>query len=81
MLTKPIVTYAKRALEFSKPGTLIVFDNVVRSGTVLTDQEPWFQGIRDTFEWLKTEERLEATAVQTVGPKGWDGFAMARVVD
>jgi len=81
MLTEPTVTHAKRALRFSKPGTLVAFDNVVRSGTVLTDKEPWFQEIRDTFGRLKAEKRLEGMAVQTIGPKGWDGFAMARVVD
>lgn len=73
--------YLAYALRFAKKGTVIIVDNVVRQGRVLTDQDAPEQGIRDAFELLKNEKRVECTAVQTVGPKDWDGFAVARVVD
>lgn len=76
------VGYLKWALEFSHVGTLIVIDNVVRSGRVveLENLDPRVVGVRDVFEVMKKEKRLECTAVQTVGSKGWDGFALALVV-
>lgn len=74
--------YLKWALEFSHVGTLIVIDNVVRRGRPvdMENLEPAVVGVRDVFEMLKKETRLECTAIQTVGSKGWDGFAMALVV-
>jgi len=76
--------YAKYALKLAKKGTLIVFDNVVRQGRVISGEgelDVVSKAMRDTFEFLKGEKRVECTALQTVGPKGWDGFAVARVVD
>jgi predicted O-methyltransferase YrrM len=75
------VKYLEYALKFAKKGTLIVFDNVVRQGRVLGDQDMTSQGIRDTFKVLSAEKRVECTALQTVGPKDWDGFALAMVIE
>lgn len=73
--------YAGWALKLARPGTVIVCDNVVRKGQLLSqDGEPAVEGNRALFELLGSEPRLSATAIQTVGRKGWDGFAIA-VVD
>ena len=74
--------YLRWALELSQPGTLIVADNVVRDGAILGESstDPRVQGIRRFFELLAAEPRVSATAIQTVGSKGWDGFALALVV-
>ncbi len=71
--------YAQWALDLSRPGTVIVCDNVVRDGRVLDAEsaEPAIVGTRALFERLGSETRLSATAIQTVGRKGWDGFAIA----
>ena len=68
-------------LELSRPGTTIVVDNVVRQGMVADPEntEPPVQGARRMFELLANERRLDATAVQTVGSKGYDGFVLAIV--
>jgi predicted O-methyltransferase YrrM len=73
--------YIVWALRLSKPGTLIVVDNVVRSGSVIDPNEraPGVRGNRRMFELLSKEPRLSATAVQTVGSKGHDGFVLALV--
>jgi predicted O-methyltransferase YrrM len=73
--------YLSWALKLSHPGTVIVVDNVVRDGLVLdaTTTDPDVQGIRRFFDMLANEPRLTATALQTVGSKGWDGFAIAIV--
>ena len=73
--------YLAWALRLSRPGTTIVVDNVVRGGRILdsTSGDPHIEGIRRMFEMMKAEPRLSATAVQTVGAKGWDGFALAVV--
>ena len=73
--------YLEWALKLAKPGTLIVTDNVVREGTVAdaASTDPGVQGIRTMFERMGSEPRLIATAIQTVGSKGYDGFAMAVV--
>jgi predicted O-methyltransferase YrrM len=75
--------YLEWALKLSHIGTLIVCDNVVRNGTVADpDQtEPDVVGTRKFFDLLSKEERLSATAIQTVGSKGYDGFAMALVIE
>ncbi|RDL37117.1 S-adenosyl-L-methionine-dependent methyltransferase [Venustampulla echinocandica] len=75
--------YFKRALEFSRAGTLIVVDNVVRRGRVVDagSEDPNVLGIRKLFEMFKNEKRVETTAIQTVGGKGWDGLAFALVVE
>jgi predicted O-methyltransferase YrrM len=74
--------YLGWALRLSRPGSVIVCDNVIRSGRI-TDAgsgDAGVDGTRAFFERLAAEPRLKATAVQTVGAKGWDGFAIA-VVD
>jgi predicted O-methyltransferase YrrM len=75
-------TYLKWALKLSKSGTLIVADNVVREGTVVDESsaDPATRGVREMFAMMAAEPRLTATAIQTVGSKGYDGFAIALVV-
>jgi predicted O-methyltransferase YrrM len=76
-------TYLREALRLSHPGTVIVVDNVVRGGAVADprDTSAGVLGSREVTELVAAEPRLEATALQTVGAKGWDGFLLARVVD
>jgi predicted O-methyltransferase YrrM len=71
--------YLPLVLELSRPGTLIVADNVVRDGAVLHPTDPDARGVRDFLELLAAEPRVSATAIQTVGAKGYDGFALALV--
>jgi predicted O-methyltransferase YrrM len=73
--------YLEWALRLSRPGTAIVVDNVVRQGEVVdaTSREPDVIGVRRMFDLMAHEPRLSATAIQTVGAKGWDGFALAIV--
>nr|MBA2476849.1 O-methyltransferase [Actinomycetota bacterium] len=73
--------YFAWALELSRPGSLIVADNVVRGGAVLdpASSDPRVRGIRRLIELLAAEPRVSATAIQTVGAKGYDGFAVALV--
>jgi predicted O-methyltransferase YrrM len=75
-------TYLEWALKLANPGALIVTDNVVREGEIVDadSEDPAIQGTRRMFEMLAAEPRLSATAIQTVGSKGYDGFAMAVVV-
>jgi predicted O-methyltransferase YrrM len=73
--------YFLAALDLSHTGTIIVVDNVVRDGAVAdaASTDPDILGIRRLMELLPHEPRVEATAVQTVGSKGYDGFLLARV--
>jgi predicted O-methyltransferase YrrM len=73
--------YFQWAIRLSRPGSLIVVDNVVRDGRVADadSTEPMVIGTRKLFATLAVEPRVEATAIQTVGPKGYDGFVIARV--
>ena len=73
--------YLQWALRLARPGTLIVADNVVRGGTVAdaASNDPSVQGVRRFLELLAAEPRVSATAIQTVGSKGYDGFALAVV--
>lgn len=73
--------YLELALRISRPGTVIVGDNVVRAGAVLQEDsgDPDVQGIRRFLTDQGEHPQLEATAVQTVGAKGWDGFSLAVV--
>ncbi|MEU6168765.1 O-methyltransferase [Streptomyces tanashiensis] len=75
--------YVEWALKLSRPGTLIIVDNVVRNGRVATahPDDPAITGTREMFDLVAREPRLDATAVQTVGTKGYDGLLLARVVD
>jgi len=74
--------YLAWALKLSRPGSLIIADNVVREGAVADpgSVDPSVQGIRRFNELLAAEPRVSATAIQTVGSKGYDGFALALVV-
>ncbi len=73
--------YLRWALRYSRPGTLIIGDNVVRDGEVVNPQsaDERVQGVRQFIEMMGAEPRLTATALQTVGTKGWDGFTLAWV--
>jgi predicted O-methyltransferase YrrM len=73
--------YVDWAVRLGRPGTLVVVDNVVRGGAV-TDAEtddPNVRGVRQLLDQLDTDDRLDATAIQTVGSKGYDGFVLAVV--
>ncbi|MDN7486424.1 O-methyltransferase [Burkholderia sp. AU45274] len=73
--------YLDAALKLSRPGTVIVVDNVVRGGRVADpdNHEPDVVGVRDGFARLVAAPNLTTTAVQTVGQKGWDGFSISIV--
>lgn len=73
--------YLAWALRLARPGTLIIGDNVVRDGAVAdaASTDPNVVGVRSFVELLSREPRVRATAVQTVGAKGYDGFALALV--
>ncbi|MCW5317166.1 methyltransferase [Nostoc sp. KVJ3] len=73
--------YFRWALKLSRRGSLIIADNVVRNGAVVdaTSSDPSVQGVRRFNELLASEPRVSATAIQTVGSKGYDGFAIAIV--
>lgn len=73
--------YLEWSLKLSRPGTVIVVDNVIREGKVIdaSTVDPKVQGVRHMIERLGQEPRLTATAIQTVGSKGYDGFVLLRV--
>jgi predicted O-methyltransferase YrrM len=73
--------YLHEVLNLARPGTLIVADNVIRGGAVLDpdSDDPSVRGVRAFFDAVAAEPRLVATAIQTVGCKGYDGFALALV--
>ncbi len=73
--------YVTWALDHSRPGTVIIVDNVVRSGGVLDadSTDPSIVGTRELGALLAREPRVSATMVQTVGSKGYDGFALVLV--
>lgn len=75
------VAYVEWAVELGAPGTVIVVDNIARNGRVLDpgpdDQQA--HAIRAMFDMMGTHPRLDTAAIQTVGTKGWDGFAIAIV--
>ena len=73
--------YLEWATRLARPGTIIVCDNVVRNGHVLDadSRDAAIRGTRALFDGLHANERLTSTAIQTVGRKGWDGFAIAIV--
>lgn len=73
--------YLRLSLQLSRVGTLIVCDNVVRQGRVADahDRDPDVIGVRTYFDMVAADPRLSSTAVQTVGTKGWDGFALTLV--
>jgi len=71
--------YFDWALRLTRSGSLIVVDNVVRGGGVLAGNDEWSRASRELVERLADEQRVDATVIQTVGSKGWDGFALALV--
>ncbi len=75
--------YFAWALEHSRPGGLIIADNVIRDGRLadLEDDDPAIAAQRRFHEQLAAEPRVEATTIQTVGGKGYDGFSLIRVLD
>jgi predicted O-methyltransferase YrrM len=74
--------YLQLALKLSRPGTVIIADNVVRNGRVADAQCPDanVQGVRRFTEMLAADNRVSTTVLQTVGTKGYDGFALALVL-
>jgi predicted O-methyltransferase YrrM len=74
--------YFQWALRLSRPGSLVIIDNVVRNGAVIdaASSDRSIQGTRRLNELLATEPRVTATEIQTVGSKGYDGIAVAFVV-
>ncbi|MDN5569992.1 MAG: class I SAM-dependent methyltransferase [Propionibacteriaceae bacterium] len=72
-------TYLDRAAELTRPGAVLVLDNVVRGGRVAdaAASDPDAAGARAALAALASDERWDATALQTLGPKGWDGIAIA----
>lgn len=76
-----IPQYFEWAVRLSRPGALIVVDNVVRDGKVIDDKsgDASVQGVRLLFERVGSDPRVFVTAVQTVGEKGYDGFLIALV--
>jgi predicted O-methyltransferase YrrM len=76
-------SYIESALRLARPGSLIVVDNVVRNGAVVEAEstDPNVQGIRASLAILASNPRLESVAWQVVGSKGYDGLAMALVLE
>ncbi len=74
--------YLGWALRLTRPGSLIVADNVVRDGAVIdpVSSDPRVHAVRRFLELVAAEPRLDATVIQTVGSKGYDGLAFALVV-
>jgi predicted O-methyltransferase YrrM len=73
--------YFQWALKLTRPGSVIVIDNVVRNGAVIDagNTDPAIEGVRRLNQLLAAEPRVSVTEVQTVGSKGYDGFALALV--
>ncbi|RWC53139.1 O-methyltransferase [Mesorhizobium sp.] len=73
--------YLSWAMRLSRPGTVIVCDNVIRDGDVVNEdgRDANVEGARAAFSFIGSEKRLDGTAIQTVGAKGYDGFAIAIV--
>jgi predicted O-methyltransferase YrrM len=74
--------YFTWALKLSRRNSIIIVDNVVRDGAVIdgASSDPGVKGMRRFFEMLAAEPRVIATAIQTVGSKGYDGFVIALVI-
>ena len=73
--------YLEWALKLARPGSVIIGDNVVRGGAVIekNSTDASVLGVRRFAEMLSKDERLDSTALQTVGEKGWDGFTLSVV--
>lgn len=74
--------YLDWAAKLGRPGTVIVLDNIGRDGEIVNDDttDPRVIGTREGLQMLGSDPRFDATALQTVGIKGWDGVALALVV-
>ena len=75
--------YLQWSMKLSRPGTIIIADNVIRKGAVIDakSNDERVQAVRKFNEIVANNPRLTATAIQTVGSKGYDGFTMALVID
>lgn len=75
------VAYVEWAIKLSHPGSIIVVDNIARFGRVLEPEADDHQAraVRDMLEMMGAHPQLDTAAIQTVGTKGWDGFAVARL--
>ena len=75
------LVYAQRAVTLCRPGATIVLDNVVRGGAIADPDsgDPKVEGLRAALEWVASHPKLSVTALQTLGTKGHDGFALVRV--
>jgi predicted O-methyltransferase YrrM len=73
--------YLQLSLQLCRPGAVIVGDNVIRGGRMLdlASSDLDLAGLRKYFDMLNKDPRLESTAMQTVGSKGWDGFSISIV--
>lgn len=73
--------YVREAVRLGRPGTVVIIDNVARAGAVVDAQttDSMVMGVREMFDLLQREGLLDATALQTVGVKGWDGFLIGLV--
>ncbi len=77
-----IAAYFDLVVPLTRPGALVIVDNIVRDGEVVNahSSDPRVQGVRRFLETMKTDTRVQAAGVQTLGSKGYDGFAIARVI-
>lgn len=75
------VAYVEWAITLGRPGTVVVVDNIARNGRVLdpAPDDRQAQAVRAMFDMMGADSRLDSAAIQTVGAKGWDGFAVALV--
>jgi predicted O-methyltransferase YrrM len=75
------VAYLDWAVKLSRPGSVIVVDNVIRDGKILVQDsdDPRIRATRQTLQMMGEHPRLETAVIQTVGSKHWDGFAFATV--
>lgn len=75
--------YVNWAMKMTRPGSIIIVDNVVRAGTIAetNSDDPNVQGARALFDLVEQEPKLDATALQTVGIKGYDGLVIAVVTE
>jgi predicted O-methyltransferase YrrM len=73
--------YLAWALDLTHVGSVVIGDNVVRGGRSVNGTDEGSGGIRRFIDLLAAEPRIDATALQTVGSKGWDGFALGLVIE
>ena len=71
--------YFDFAVRLSRPGALIIVDNVVRNGAILAPSDDKARGTVALFEAVRDDPRVEMSALQLAGAKGWDGMLLARV--